>query len=70
MTGEAFARLPGVLDVSVHGDSVMLTVEGPLDAVVKEAARHTVVTVETHQPSLEEAFLGFYEDGPETGATS
>ena len=67
---EAFARLPGVLDVSVHGDSIMLTVEGPLDAVVKEAARHTVVTVETHQPSLEEAFLGFYRTRPETGATS
>ena len=70
VTPDAFARLPGVLDVSVHGDSITLTVEGPLDAVVKEAARHTVVTVETHQPSLEEAFLDFYEDGPETGATS
>ena len=69
VTGAAFAGLPGVKDVSVHGDSVVLTVEGPVDAVVKEAARHTVVTVETQQPSLEEAFLGFYEDAAETDAT-
>ena len=29
----------------------MLTVEGPLDAVIKEAARHNVVSVETHNPA-------------------
>ena len=47
------------------------TVEGPVDAVVKEAARHTVVTVETHQPSLEEAFLALLSrrTGPTPGAT-
>jgi ABC-2 type transport system ATP-binding protein len=56
-----FERLPGVKEVSAHGDSVLLSVEGPVDAVVKEAARHDVVSLETREPSLEEAFLAFYE---------
>ncbi len=60
---EAFERLPGVKDVSAHGDSVLLSVEGDLDAVVKEAARHRVVSLETREPNLEEAFLAFYEGG-------
>jgi ABC-2 type transport system ATP-binding protein len=59
----AFAPLPGVTDATAHGDSVSLTVEGPVDAVIKEAARHDVVSVETHEPSLEDAFLAFY--GPD-----
>jgi ABC-2 type transport system ATP-binding protein len=59
----AFEHLPGVKDVSMHGDSVILSVEGSVDAVIKEAARHDVVSVETHQPSLEEAFLAFYDSG-------
>lgn len=57
----AFERLFGVKDVSVHGDSVLLNVEGSVDAVIKEAARHDVVSMETRQPSLEEAFLAFYD---------
>jgi ABC-2 type transport system ATP-binding protein len=57
----AFEHLPGVKDVSAHGDSVLLSVEGSVDAVIKEAARHDVVSMETRQPSLEEAFLAFYD---------
>ena len=38
-----------------------LSVEGAVDAVIKEAARHDVVSVETREPSLEEAFLAFYD---------
>jgi len=59
----AFGSLPGVKSVSVHGDSVLLSVEGPVDAVVKEAARHPLVSLETREPSLEEAFLAFYDPG-------
>ena len=57
----AFERLPGVKEVMAHGDSVLLSVEGEVDAVVKEAARHRVVSLETREPSLEEAFLAFYD---------
>ena len=56
----AFDRLPGVKEVSVHGDSMLLSVEGPVDAVIKEAARHHVISLETREPNLEEAFLTFY----------
>ena len=59
----AFETLPGVKDVTAHGDSVLLSVEGSADAVVKEAARHRLISLETHQPSLEEAFLSFYREG-------
>jgi ABC-2 type transport system ATP-binding protein len=55
-----FERLPGVKEVSAHGDSVLLSVEGSLDAVIKEAATHEVVSMETREPNLEEAFLAFY----------
>ena len=40
--------------------------QGELDEVVKEAARHTVINVETREPSLEEIFLRAYRDGDET----
>jgi ABC-2 type transport system ATP-binding protein len=56
----AFDDFPGVKDVSTHGNSVLLSVEGSVDAVIKEAGRHDVVSLETGQPSLEEAFLAFY----------
>jgi ABC-2 type transport system ATP-binding protein len=64
--GSTFERLPGVRDVSTHGDSVLLNVEGPVDAVIKEAAAHRVISIETREPSLEEAFLAFY-DGDDEG---
>ncbi|MFM8998611.1 MAG: ATP-binding cassette domain-containing protein [Actinomycetota bacterium] len=55
-----FEGLPGVRDVRVRGDVVTLTVEGTMDAVVKAAARCTVVGVHTREPSLEDVFLAFY----------
>lgn len=58
-----FEHLPGVKDASAHGDSVHLSVEGPIDAVIKEAARYRVVSLETREPNLEEAFLAFYDSG-------
>ena len=60
-----FAPLPSVVGVEQRGDAVAITVQGELDEVVKEAARHTVVNVETREPSLEEIFLRAYRDGGE-----
>jgi ABC-2 type transport system ATP-binding protein len=60
---ETFNRLPGVQEVEVFGDVVRLTVAGPLDAVVKAAARFEVVDLASHQPSLEDVFLAFYGRG-------
>jgi ABC-2 type transport system ATP-binding protein len=62
----AFASLPSVVSAQAHGDTIELSVRGELDEVVKEAARHTVVNVETREPSLEEIFLRAYRDGGDT----
>jgi ABC-2 type transport system ATP-binding protein len=58
-----FAPLPSVVSAEGRGDAVAITVQGELDEVVKEAARHTVINVETREPSLEEIFLRAYRDG-------
>jgi ABC-2 type transport system ATP-binding protein len=56
----AFAGLPGVQDVEAHGESLSFSIAGPIDAVVKTAARFTVVSMTAHDPSLEDVFLEFY----------
>jgi ABC-2 type transport system ATP-binding protein len=60
---EEFASLPSVVSATAHGDSISLVVRGPLDEVIKAAARHAVVNVETREPSLEDIFLQAYRDG-------
>ena len=59
----SFANLPSVIAVERRGDALSLTIQGELDEVVKEASRHVVVNVETHEPSLEDIFLRAYEWG-------
>jgi len=63
----AFSSLPSVVSVEGHGDALLLTVRGTVDEVIKEAARHTVVNVASHEPNLEEIFLDLYRDGNRTG---
>ena len=60
---DAFEGLPGVREAHVEGASASLTVEGSVDAIVKAAARFETVSVTTHEPDLEEIFLGYYEGG-------
>ena len=57
---EAFAGLPGVSDLEVHGDVVRCAVAGPMDAVIKVAARYELLDLESHEPTLEDIFLRFY----------
>jgi ABC-2 type transport system ATP-binding protein len=59
----AFAGLPDVDDVQVHGDVLRCTVRGPMDALVKAAARFEVVDLQSQQPGLEELFLHYYGRG-------
>jgi ABC-2 type transport system ATP-binding protein len=60
---DAFASIASVVAVEGHGNALLLTIRGPVDEVIKEAARHTVVSVASHEPSLEEIFLHIYRDG-------
>jgi ABC-2 type transport system ATP-binding protein len=55
-----FASIKGVSKLVVDGSRVAFQVSGPLDPVVKAAARHTVVDMDLSEPTLEEVFLTFY----------
>jgi ABC-2 type transport system ATP-binding protein len=60
---EAFKRLSGVAQVETLADehTLRLTMQGEADAVIKAAAQHAVVTLTSHEPSLEDIFLRYYE---------
>jgi ABC-2 type transport system ATP-binding protein len=60
----AFEAVSGVDAVEALDDGLTLrvAVTGELDGVVKVAARYPVVTLVTHEPSLEEIFLRYYRD--------
>jgi ABC-2 type transport system ATP-binding protein len=60
---EAFERLDGVESVesTAGGRGLRLTMQGPADAVVKAAAQHQVLSLSSHEPSLEDTFLRYYE---------
>jgi ABC-2 type transport system ATP-binding protein len=59
----AFEGLPGVQDVEIQDSRLLFTVHGSVDSIFKAAAQHTVNNVISHEPSLEEVFLTFYEGG-------
>jgi ABC-type multidrug transport system ATPase subunit len=63
VSSEAFERLDGVASVESVGDGhgLRLSMQGPADAVVKAAAQHRVVSLTSHEPSLEDIFLRFYQ---------
>jgi ABC-2 type transport system ATP-binding protein len=56
-----FGRLDGVENVRAEGPQVTFTVTGDLDGVLRTAGRHRVVDMEVARPSLEEAFVAFYD---------
>ena len=60
---ETFRALPGVTQVDSVSDgrSLRLTVQGTADPVIKTAARYPVLSLSSHEPSLEEIFLRYYE---------
>lgn len=60
---EDFSRLPNVSEVQVFGDTLRCTVAGPMDPLIKAAARYEVVNVETAEASLEDIFLTYYGKG-------
>jgi ABC-2 type transport system ATP-binding protein len=59
---DAFRSLPGVTQVATlaDGHTLRLAVQGGADAVIKNAARYPVVSLTSHEPSLEEIFLSYY----------
>jgi ABC-2 type transport system ATP-binding protein len=60
---DPFHVLPGVTDVqaSPDGRTVQLTVSGDLRDVLRIAAEQGAVNLTTHEPSLEDIFLRYYQ---------
>jgi len=60
---EAFKSLHDVerVEALADGHTLRLAVSGSADAVVKAAAQYPVVTLTSHEPSLEDIFLRYYE---------
>lgn len=62
---EEFARMDGVRNIQVQGNTLRCDVAGVLDPLIKAAARHTVINLKTHEPNLEEIFLAYYGEDSE-----
>jgi ABC-2 type transport system ATP-binding protein len=60
---EAFKGLEGVEQVEAlpGGHALRLAMQGGADAVIKKASQHAVVSLTSHEPSLEDIFLRYYE---------
>ncbi len=60
---EAFKTLDGVAQVETlpGGYTLRLAMQGEADAVIKAASHYAVVSLTSHEPSLEDIFLRYYE---------
>jgi ABC-2 type transport system ATP-binding protein len=58
-----FINVPGVHDMTVRENLLTCSVTGSLDALVKAAARFEVVNIISHEPTLEEIFMTYYNGG-------
>jgi len=64
-----FDGLPAVVGTRVISErEIEVSVEGSVDPVIKQAARHDTVSVSADDGDLEAAFLAFYTDATEGGA--
>jgi ABC-2 type transport system ATP-binding protein len=62
---QLFRALPGVENVESNHRRVSFTVRGSFEPVADVLAGHHVVNLASHEPTLEEMFLAYYEDQPE-----
>src|SRR5438270_2661728 len=60
---DAFSSVAGVSAVEQlnNGHALRIAIQGPADAVIKAAARFSVVSLTSYEPSLEDIFLRYYE---------
>ena len=57
------SRVPGVEGLQTDGRRVRFTLNGSLDALVTELARHSLKDLSVSDPPLEEIFRAYYEGG-------
>ncbi len=58
--------IPGVQKVDVRGPTATCWLAGPAGPLLKIAVDHGVVDVHTHDPDLEDAFLGYVAGGEQS----
>ncbi len=59
---DQFKQIAGVTSVQVGDDNkLVVNVQGSVAPVIQVAAQHTIVNLITHEPTLEEAFLQYYQ---------
>jgi ABC-2 type transport system ATP-binding protein len=61
---QLFEHLPGIENLQSNAHHVTFTARGSMEPVVDALSGHHVVNLASHEPSLEEIFLTFYEDSP------
>jgi ABC-2 type transport system ATP-binding protein len=66
---QLFEHLPGIENVETNSHRVSFTARGSFEPVADALAGHHVVNLASHEPSLEEIFLTYYEDRPEEART-
>ncbi|MHB8333636.1 MAG: ABC transporter ATP-binding protein [Acidimicrobiales bacterium] len=54
--------IPGVSVVSREGDEVRVRVIGPIEPLLAVLARGSITSMRTHESSLEEIFLSYYDE--------
>ena len=58
---DKFINIPGVRDIVLQNNILTCTVVGSLDALVKAVAQFEVVNIISHEPTLEDIFMTYYE---------
>ena len=66
---QLFRALPGVENLESNHRRVTFTVRGSFEPVADVLAGHHVVNLASHEPTLEEMFLEYYEDQPAEART-
>jgi ABC-2 type transport system ATP-binding protein len=57
---DALADLEGVRELGRHERTVLFSLEGEADALIKALARHRVIAIDSHEADLEDIFLSLY----------
>jgi len=68
VTVAEFEVLPGVSDVTLSVGVLRCRLNGRADALVKAAARHTVIGLRSEEPDLEELFVTYYRGAEHVAA--
>jgi ABC-2 type transport system ATP-binding protein len=58
---EDFNSIPGISDIRIDGHVLRCRLDGRADSLIKEAARHSVVTLSVEEADLEELFFQYYD---------